>query len=215
MMKMMQGNYNAGIIGSSSPHSPFDKPSKIARLAGPMMEYRFENTAPKKKLKELRKVLLPEKRRFLLFKFGYKYNIRNRCLVCGSWHEWDASDPLRAGIILSEVTKGRPLQGTYCPRHANMYKQFEMLQDEVLADKHGLEFKRYIPKPRIPLMSQGPMTNLNQAQVSSLIAAGWLIEPPKGTKEIPKEQYIRLMSEIQGKLKQIENLVGVIDNGEE
>ena len=159
--------------------------------------------------------MLPEKRKFLFLKFGYKYNIRNRCLVCGSFHEWDASDPLRAGIILSEVTKGRPLQGTYCPRHANMYKQFEMLQDEVLADKHGLEFKRYIPKPRIPLMSQGPMTNLNQAQVSSLIAAGWLIQPPQGTKEIPKEQYVRLMSEIQGKLKQIENLVGVIDNGEE
>ena len=65
------------------------------------------------------------------------------------------------------------------------------------------------------MLSQGPLTDLNQAQVSSLIAAGWLIEPPKGTREIPKEQYVRLMSEIQGKLKQIENLVGVIDNGEE
>ena len=62
---MMQGNYNAGLIGGGTPHNPFDKPSKIARLSGPMREYKFENTAPKKKLKELRKVLLPEKRKFL------------------------------------------------------------------------------------------------------------------------------------------------------
>ena len=49
MIKMMQGNYNGGLIGSTQ-HNPFDKPSKIARLSGPMMEYKFENTAPKKKL---------------------------------------------------------------------------------------------------------------------------------------------------------------------
>ena len=209
----MTMSYQQPNLIGQQPVNPFEKPSKIARLAGPIMEYRFENTAPEKKLKELRKVLLPEKRRFI-FKFGYKYNIRNRCLVCGAFHEWDASDPLRAGIILSEVTKGRPLQGTYCPRHSSMWKQFEMLQDEVIADKHGLEFRKYIPKPRVPMLSQGPLTNLNQAQVSSLVAAGWLIEPPQGMMEHPKEQYIRLMCEIQAKLTQIEKLVGVIDDGE-
>ena len=36
MIKMMQGNYNGGFIGSTQ-HNPFDKPSKIARLSGPMM----------------------------------------------------------------------------------------------------------------------------------------------------------------------------------
>ena len=66
MIKMMQGNYNAGLIGGSTQHNPFDKPSKIARLSGPMMEYKFENTAPKKKIKRIKKSFVTRKKKIFV-----------------------------------------------------------------------------------------------------------------------------------------------------
>jgi len=40
------------------------------------------------------------------------------------------------------------MRGTYCPKHATHHKQLEMLQQQILADEHGLDFKAFIPRPR-------------------------------------------------------------------
>jgi hypothetical protein len=198
------------IIGSPQVQS-FGPKRQITRAAGPVIPYEFGEIKPKKQLKEIRKVLLPEKNKFLFFRYGYKFNLLHRCVICGSQHQWDSSDPMRPGIPLTEVTRGRPLKGTYCPKHAGIYKQMEMLEQQMLAEEHGLEFKAFLPKPKIPIINRGPLQDLTQSDMASLIAIGWIIEPPKGTKDTPKEQYVRLMAEVYGKMKQIENLVGVID----
>jgi hypothetical protein len=87
----------------------------------------------------------------------------------------------------------------------------EMLEQQILAEEHGLEFRAFLPRPKIPMISRGPLQELTQSDMVSLISVGWVIEPPQGTKETPTEQYSRLMAEVYGKMKQIENLVGVID----
>ena len=201
--------YNPNMITTAQTQA-FGSHKDMARAAGPIIPYEFREIKPKKQLKEIRKILLPEKKRFI-FKYGYKFNLQHRCVVCGSQQQWETSDPMRPPLPLSNVNRGRPLMGTYCPKHAGIFKQMEMLQQQILAEEHGLEFRAYLPKPKVPAFRRGPLTDLNQSDMSSLIAAGWLIEPPKGTKENPTEQYVRLMAEINGKIKQIENIVGVID----
>jgi len=201
--------FNSGIIGTSQAPT-FGSSREMARSAGPVIPYEYKEIRPKRQLKEIRRVLLPEKKRFLFIKYGYKFNITHRCVICGSQQQWDVSDPMRPGIPLHEVTKGRPLKGTYCPKHAGMFKQMEMLEQQILAEEHGLEFRAFLPKAKVPVLKRGPLQDLNDSDVASLIASGWTIKPPQGTKEKPKEQYVRLMSEINGKLRQIENLVGYI-----
>ena len=96
-------------------------------------------------------------------------------------------------------TKGRPMRGTYCPKHATHHRQLEMLQQQILADEHGLDFKAFIPKPRLPqVLSKGPLTNLTKADVISLIGFGWVITPPqtKG-EESTLEEVVRLAIEIR------------------
>ena len=200
--------FNPNMI-STAQTQQFGTHKDMARSAGPIIPYEFKEIKPKKQLKEIRKILLPEKKRFI-FKYGYKFNLQHRCVICGSQQQWEISDPMRPPLPLSNVNKGRPLMGTYCPKHAGTFKQMEMLQQQILAEEHGLEFRAYLPKPKIPMLKRGPLTNLNQVDMGSLIAAGWHIEPPQGTKESPTEQYVRLMAEINGKLKQIESIVGVI-----
>jgi len=97
---------------------------------------------------------------------------------------------------LDSVTKGRPLRGTYCPKHASHYMQLEMLQQQILADQHGLEFKAF--KPRMPkMLKSGPITNLTKNDVASLTATGWLIRPPAlGDNRTATEEVIRLITEI-------------------
>ena len=185
------------------------------RHSGPVTEYTYAAIKPKKQLKEIRKILLPEKKKFLGIKYGFKYNLHHRCVVCGAFHQWEASDDLRPPIPLSGVNKGRPLQGTYCPKHAGFYKQMEMLEQQILADEHGLEFRSYIPKPKMPkLMSMGPIRDLSPQDVTSLIAAGWVIEPPQGTKETPHMQYTRIMLEVQGKMAQIQKIIPLLESEE-
>jgi hypothetical protein len=205
-------NYTPSIIAAQVPS--FGSGYDIARAPGPIIPYEYSSTRPKKQLKELRSVLLAEKKKFI-FKYGFKFNLMHRCVVCGSLHEWEASDPMRPPIPLSEVTKGRPLKGTYCPKHAGFLMQREMLEQQMLAEEHGLEFRRFIPKAKVPsMMKRGPLTSLNEKDMTSLISMGWAIKPPEGLKETPREQYVRLMVDISGKLKQIENLVGVIEEGD-
>jgi hypothetical protein len=204
--------FNPNMI-STAQTQQFGSHRDMARAAGPIIPYEFKELKPKKQLKEIRKVLLPEKKRFI-FKYGYKFNLQYRCVICGSQQQWDISDPMRPPMPLSNVNKGRPLMGTYCPKHAGIFKQMEMLQQQILAEEHGLEFRGYLPRPKIPTLKRGPLVDLNQTDITSLISVGWAIQPPQGTKETPNEQYVRLMAEIVNKMKQIENLVGLIDRGE-
>ena len=209
--------FNPGLIGSSAGTFNNTMDTLNARNPGPVMEYKYKNAKPKKQLKEIRKILLPEKKKFI-FKYGFKFNIRHRCVVCGSLHEWEMSDPMRPPLPLSQVNKGRPLQGNYCPKHAAYFKQMEMLEQKILADENGLEFRNFIPKPKMPIMNSGPLTNLKQSDIASLISVGWVIEPPKGTKENAYEQYTRLMLDVQGKLAQIQQIIPMMEgeqNGEE
>ena len=48
--------------------------------------------------------------------------------------------------------------GTYCPKHSAMFMQLEMLQQQILTERHGLEFKRFVPKvPKV--MKSGLIKN--------------------------------------------------------
>ena len=203
--------FNPGLLGSSTGTFGNTMDMLNARNPGPVVEYKYKNARPKKQLKEIRKILLPEKKKFLFLKYGFKFNMRHRCVVCGSLHEWEMSDPMRPPLPLSQVNKGRPLQGNYCPKHAAMFKQMEMLEQKILAEENGLEFRNFIPKPRMPIMNTGPLTNLKQADIASLISIGWVIEPPRGTKEGPLEQYTRLMLDVQGKLAQIQKIIPMME----
>ena len=137
------------LIGAnSSVAQAFLPPLAQARAAGPIDEYTFREIKPKKKLKEMSKVLMAEKKKFLFIKYGWKFNLKDRCIVCGMHHVWENGDYMRPPIPLSHVTKGRPMRGTYCPKHATHHKQLEMLQQQILADEHGLDFKAFIPRPR-------------------------------------------------------------------
>ena len=188
------------LIGAnSSVAQAFLPPLAQARAAGPIDEYTFREIKPKKKLKELSKVLMAEKKKFLFIKYGWKFNLKDRCIVCGMHHVWENGDYMRPPIPLSHVTKGRPMRGTYCPKHATHHKQLEMLQQQILADEHGLDFKAFIPRPRMPqVLSKGPLTTMSKADVISLIGAGWLITPPetKG-EESTLEEVVRLSTEIR------------------
>ena len=149
------------------------------RAGGNITEYTYDSIKPKKKLKEIKKVLLPEKKSFLKLKYGHKFNFKDICVVCGTHHVWESGDFLRPPIPLDKVTKGRPLRGTYCPKHAGIHKQMEMLQQQILAEENGLDFKAFIPKMRTPqLMKRGPLTSLSKEEVASLASTGWVIKPP-------------------------------------
>tara|TARA_R110000822_G_scaffold68616_10_gene166971 strand:- start:1323 stop:1949 length:627 start_codon:yes stop_codon:yes gene_type:complete len=188
------------LIGANSTVGlAFLPPLAQARAAGPIDEYTFKEIKPKKKLREMCKVLNAEKKKFLFIKYGWKFNLKDRCIVCGAHHIWESGDYMRPPIPLSQVTKGRPMRGTYCPKHATHHRQLEMLQQQILADEHGLDFKAFIPKPRLPqVLSKGPLTNLTKADVISLIGFGWVITPPqtKG-EESTLEEVVRLAIEIR------------------
>ena len=204
----MSVGYNPGLIGSAQVPSPFGSNLQNARAAGMVEEYEYKSTKPKKQLKEIRKVLLPEKKKFLFISYGKKFNVRHRCVVCGTQHHWEPSDPMRPTIPLTEVTKGRPMRGNYCPKHAGIWRQMEMLEQQILAEENGLEFSAYIPKPKIPQMLQrGPLKHLRPQDVQSLAALGWEIKSPVSNKEEPPVEYARLMVEVEANLKRMNALV--------
>jgi hypothetical protein len=204
----MSVGYNPGLIGSAQVPSPFGSKLETARAAGPVIPYDYKSEKPKKQLKEIRKVLFPEKKRFLFFRYGKKFNVRHRCVVCGTQHHWEASDPMRPTIPLTEVTKGRPMRGNYCPKHAGIWRQMEMLEQQILAEENGLEFSAYIPKPKLPQMLQrGPLKHLRPQDVQSLAAIGWEIKSPTSKKEEPPLEYERLMGEVEANLKRMSVLV--------
>ena len=189
--------YNNQLIGQPTPvFSPLLSPIKQARASGAVTEFKFTEIKPKKQLKEITTVLKAEPKSFLGIKYGMKFNLKDRCVVCGFHHIWEQGDYMRPPIPLDKVTKGRPLRGTYCPKHAGMYMQMEMLQQQILADKHGLEFKRFIPKmPK--MIKSGPLTTLSKDDVLSLTSTGWFITPPAlGDNKTATEEVVRLITEI-------------------
>ena len=90
-----------------------------------------------------------------------------------------------------------------------MHKQLEMLEQQVIAEKHGLEFKKYIPKPKVPqIMNRGPLVTLSQGDIISLTSKGWEIMPPKAETITAVEKLIILLTELKGKMGQIDELIG-------
>lgn len=199
------------LIGAQSPQAtnPFLPPLVQARAAGPIEEYQYRTLKPKKRLKEIRQVLMAEKKKFLFFKYSWKFNLRDRCVVCGAHQIWESGDYMRPPIPLTHVEKGRPMKGTYCPKHAGMHKQMEMLQQQIMAEEHGLDFKAFIPKARIPqVLSKGPLTTLTEADIVSLSGAGWVISKPKtGKEESPPEEVMRLSKEMRNSLERMQFLI--------
>ena len=196
-------------------NNPFLNKKEKARSAGPIMEYKYDSTQPKKQYKEIKRILRPTKKKFLLMKYGFAFDVKNRCVICGTQHMWDAEDPLRPYIPLTEVDKGRPMKGTYCPKHTQIWRQMEMLEQQMLADKHGLDFKRFIPRAINPMANKPkqPITTLTPNDVAHLTAAGWTVEAPEHDKESNAERFIRLKAEIIGKMEQLERTLN--NNGDE
>jgi len=190
--------YQQQIIGQNAPQTfnPMLNPLEQARSSGAVVEYKFLTATPKKQLKELTSVLKAEPKKFLGIKYGKKFNLKDRCVVCGFHHIWDTGDYLRPPMPLDKVTKGRPLMGTYCPRHSAMYMQLEMLQQQVLAEKHGLEFRKFVPKVPKAIKS-GPLETLSKKDVISLTASGWFINPPAiADNKTANDEVLELMTKI-------------------
>jgi hypothetical protein len=124
-------------------------------------------------------------------------------------HIWEAGDYLRPPIPLDNVTKGRPMRGTYCPKHASLHKQMEMLQQQILADEHGLDFKAFIPRPKVPqMLKSGPLQTLSREDVLSLTSTGWIITPPVvKDNESEMAEVIRLIAEIETNTKRLQSMV--------
>ena len=170
-----------------------------ARSAGPISTYDYKSVKPKKQLKEIIKVLKPENKTFLKIPYTFKYNIKDRCVVCGTHKIWDASDNLRPPLPLHKVRKGHPMRGTYCDKHAGIHRQYEYLEQQILAEEHGLSFSAYVPKASslnpINLVSSGPLQSLKETDIQSLSALGWTVKPPSGSEESKEAELFRLIIE--------------------
>ena len=187
------------LIGASNAYvepSAFLPAKAMARAAGSVMKYEFKSLKPKKQLKEIIKVLIPEKKTFLKFPYKFAFNIKDRCVVCGSQKIWDGGDPMRPPIPLHKVRKGYPMRGTYCEKHAHLHRQYEMLEQQMLAEEHGLSFSAYIPSAKsLNPLATGPLTSLKENDISSLSSLGWSIKPPSGLSESREEELFRLVIE--------------------
>jgi|TARA_R100000149_G_scaffold9216_1_gene3024 hypothetical protein len=207
------------LMGMQSAQAPsaFLPKLPMFRSPGQIEEYKYDSVKPKKQLKEIRKVLLPEKKKFLFFRYGKQFNLKDRCVVCGTHHHWDAGDYLRPVIPLTEVHKGRPMRGTYCPKHAAIHMQMEMLEQQILANEHGLEFKGF--KPKMPtIIKKTPLTSLSAQDLASLTAAGWSIRPPTpATIEDERAEASALLNDLNASVQRLNHLVekGVELNGTE
>ena len=177
--------------------NPFMDRLTAARAAGPIMAYEYKSLKPKKQLKEIVKVLKPEKKTFLKVPYGFKYNYKDRCVICGTQKFWTADDTRRPPLPLHKVRKGYPMRGTYCEKHAAIHMQYEMLEQQILAEEHGLSFSAYIPSARslnpVNLVKSGPITQLKQEDINSLTSLGWTVEPPVSENSSKEEQLYALM----------------------
>ena len=214
------------LIGANSTNvtnKAFMDKEDAARAAGPVMQYEYKNHKPKKQLKEIMKVLKPESKTFLKVPYKFKYNIKDRCVVCGTHKVWEAGDNLRPPLPLHKVRKGYPMRGTYCEKHAAIHRQYEMLEQQILAEEHGLSFSAYIPKaPSMPTslnpLASGPLTSLKATDIASLSSLGWTIKPPASNEESKEEELFRLTVESDAVNSRVKTLltegakVGVVES---
>jgi hypothetical protein len=184
---------------SNNGANPFLDRLDSARAAGAIMPYDYKSTKPKKQLKEIVKVLKPETKTFLKVPYRFKYNIKDRCVICGTHKVWDGSDSMRPPLPLHKVRKGYPMRGTYCDKHASIHRQYEMLEQQILAEEHGLSFSAYIPSAKslnpVNLVSSAPLTTLKQTDIQSLSAVGWVIKPPQIGSSSKEEELYKLLIE--------------------
>jgi len=195
----------------NSGTNPFMDRTTAARAAGPIMPYEYKSMKPKKQLKEIVKVLKPEKKTFLKVPYSFKYNINDRCVICGTQKVWTANDSRRPPLPLHKVRKGYPMRGTYCEKHAAIHMQYEMLEQQILAEEHGLSFSAYIPSARslnpVNLVKSGPITQLKQEDINSLTSLGWNITPPANENSSKEEQLYALMIENTAMSAKIKSLL--------
>ena len=180
------------------------------RAVGPIEDYKYDALKPKKQMKEIRKVLLPEKKKILFIRYGHKFNFKDRCVVGGTHQIWESGDYLRPPIPLDKVEKGRPLRGTYCQKHAAIHKQMEMLQQQILADEHGLDFKAFIPKAKMPnMLKRQQLNTLTKEDDMRLTSMGWNITPPTPATDAETQmaEIVRLMAEIQLNTERVNYLI--------
>ena len=189
------------LIGAQTPaaSNAFMDRFDSARSAGTVINYEYKSVKPKKQLKEIMKVLKPENKTFLKIPYTFKYNIKDRCVVCGTHKIWDASDNLRPPLPLHKVRKGYPMRGTYCEKHAGIHRQYEYLEQQILAEEHGLSFSAYVPKASslnpINLVTSGPLKSLKETDIQSLSALGWTVKPPSSEEETKEAELFRLIIE--------------------
>ena len=188
------------LIGATNATAanPFLPPINFARAAGAIMNYDYKSTKPKKQLKEMIQVLWPERKHFFKLPYGYKFNTKDRCVVCGTHKVWEGNDPMRPTIPLHKVRRGYPMRGNYCEKHAGLHRQYEMLEQQMIAEEHGLEFKRFVPMPKVPeFLQSAPLTSLRQSDIEALSVAGWTIKPPEMQSETSEDELFRLTIESQ------------------
>ena len=79
------------------------------------------------------------------------------------------------------------------------FLQYEMLEQQILAEEHGLSFSAYIPKAptmqTLNPLSAGPLKSLKESDIQSLSALGWTIKPPSGAEETKEAELFRLIIE--------------------
>ncbi len=191
--------------------NPFMERLTAARAAGPIMAYEYKSLKPKKQLKEIIKVLKPEKKTFLKIPYSFKYNFKDRCVICGTQKFWTADDNRRPPLPLHKVRKGYPMRGTYCEKHAAIHMQYEMLEQQILAEEHGLSFSAYIPSAKslnpVNLVRSGPITQLKQEDINSLTSLGWSIQPPVNANSSKEERLYGLMIENAAMSARIKSLL--------
>ena len=124
---------------------------------------------------------------------------------------WEAGDARRPPLPLHKVRKGYPMRGTYCEKHAAIHRQYEMLEQQILAEEHGLSFSAYIPSAKslnpVNLVTSSPLTTLKQADIQSLSAMGWVIKPPSNGMETKEEELFRLIIESNGINERVKTLL--------
>lgn len=199
------------LIGAQSAHvgaNPFLDRFSSARAAGTVIQYEYKNLKPKKQLKEIIKILMPEKKKLLKIPYRFKYNLKDRCVVCGSQKIWESGDTMRPPLPLHKVRKGYPMRGTYCNKHAAIHRQYEMLEQQILAEEHGLSFSAYIPSAKsLNPLSSSPLTSLKQVDIQSLSSLGWTVRPPTMGAETKEEELFRLIIETNGINERVKTLL--------
>ena len=103
--------------------------------------------------------------------------------------------------------KGKLIHKT---EHTVIHKQMEMLQQQILADEHGLDFKAFIPKAKMPnMLKRQQITDLTKEDVMRLTSMGWTITPPTPAKDAESQmaELVRLNTEIQLNTERINHLL--------